>query len=109
MWDAGKSSQIPRFLLEENMEPILCTQPRRLAVVAIARTVAKALDCEVGGDVGYHIGHSNVSDHNSKRYLHFFFFFESDMINYYLSDCLKAIDLRYSNLMLVKSDMQCLK
>ncbi|KAF3332867.1 zinc finger CCCH domain-containing protein 4 isoform X2 [Carex littledalei] len=38
-----------------------------LAVVAIARTVAKALDCEVGGDVGYHIGHSNVSDHNSKR------------------------------------------
>ncbi|KAJ4789548.1 RNA helicase family protein [Rhynchospora pubera] len=63
----GKSSQIPRFLLEEGMEPILCTQPRRLAVVAIARTVAKALDCEVGGDVGYHIGHSNVSDHNSKR------------------------------------------
>jgi HrpA-like RNA helicase len=50
-WDAEKRSHIPKFLLEENMEPILCTQPRRLAVVdllAIARPVAKALDCEVG-------------------------------------------------------------
>jgi hypothetical protein len=74
-WDAGKSSQIPKFLLEENMEPILCTQPRRLAVVAIARTVAKALDCDVGEDVGYHIGHSNVSNLHSKRYLSFLSFY----------------------------------
>ncbi|KAF5937362.1 hypothetical protein HYC85_024868 [Camellia sinensis] len=39
----GKSSQVPQFLLEENMKPILCTQPRRFAVVAVARMVAKAL------------------------------------------------------------------
>lgn len=56
----GKSSQVPQFLLEENMEPILCTQPRRFAVVAVARMVAKARNCEVGGEVGYHIGHSRV-------------------------------------------------
>lgn len=56
----GKSSQVPQFLLEENMHPILCTQPRRFAVVAIANVVAKARHCEVGGDVGYHIGHSKV-------------------------------------------------
>lgn len=65
----GKSSQVPQFLLEENMEPILCTQPRRFAVVAIARMVAKARNCDVGGEIGYHIGHSNVSDINSTRYL----------------------------------------
>lgn len=42
------------------MEPILCTLPRRFAVVAVARMVAKARNCEVGGEVGYHIGHSRV-------------------------------------------------
>ncbi|XP_073104389.1 zinc finger CCCH domain-containing protein 4-like [Elaeis guineensis] len=63
----GKSSQVPQFLLEENMEPILCTQPRRFAVVAIARMVAKARNCDVGGEIGYHIGHSNVSDINLTR------------------------------------------
>ncbi|XP_022899417.1 DExH-box ATP-dependent RNA helicase DExH8 [Olea europaea var. sylvestris] len=62
----GKSSQVPQFLLEENMEPILCTQPRRFAVVAVARMVAKARNCEVGGEVGYHIGHSRVFSARSK-------------------------------------------
>lgn len=48
------------------MEPILCTQPRRFAVVAVAKMVAKSRNCEVGGEVGYHIGHSK---HLSPRYL----------------------------------------
>ncbi|KAL0459689.1 UNVERIFIED_CONTAM: DExH-box ATP-dependent RNA helicase DExH8 [Sesamum latifolium] len=61
-----KSSQIPQFLLEENIEPILCTQPRRFAVVAVARMVARARNCEVGGEVGYHIGHSRVFSARSK-------------------------------------------
>lgn len=42
------------------MEPILCTQPRRFAVVAVAKMVAKGRDCELGGEVGYHIGHSKL-------------------------------------------------
>ncbi|KAG9443803.1 hypothetical protein H6P81_015143 [Aristolochia fimbriata] len=62
----GKSSQVPQFLLEQNVEPILCTQPRRFAVVAIAKMVAKARNCEVGGEVGYHIGHSKVVSSRSK-------------------------------------------
>lgn len=64
----GKSSQVPLFLLEENMEPIVCTQPRRFAVVTIARMVAEARNCEVGGEVGYHIGHSNITNVTSTRY-----------------------------------------
>ncbi|RLM92512.1 zinc finger CCCH domain-containing protein 4 isoform X1 [Panicum miliaceum] len=63
----GKSSLGPQFLLEENMEPILCTQPRRFAVVAIARAIAESRNWQLGEEVGYHIGHSNVSDLNSKR------------------------------------------
>ncbi|XP_065861357.1 DExH-box ATP-dependent RNA helicase DExH8 [Euphorbia lathyris] len=62
----GKSSQIPQFLLEENMEPILCTQPRRFAVVAVAKMVAKARNCELGGEVGYHIGHERLLSARSK-------------------------------------------
>ncbi|OAY61817.1 DExH-box ATP-dependent RNA helicase DExH8 [Manihot esculenta] len=62
----GKSSQIPQFLLEENMEPIICTQPRRFAVVAVAKMVAKARNCELGGEVGYHIGHSKLFSERSK-------------------------------------------
>lgn len=62
----GKSSQVPQFLLEENIEPILCTQPRRFAVVAVAKMVARARNCAVGGEVGYHIGHSRVISARSK-------------------------------------------
>uniref|UniRef100_J3KYE9 Zinc finger CCCH domain-containing protein 4 n=1 Tax=Oryza brachyantha TaxID=4533 RepID=J3KYE9_ORYBR len=61
----GKSSMVPQFLLEENMEPILCTQPRRFAVVAIAQMIAESRKCLVGEEVGYHIGHSNMSNLNS--------------------------------------------
>lgn len=62
----GKSSQVPQFLLEENIEPILCTQPRRFAVVAVAKMVAKARNCKTGDEVGYHIGHSRVVSASSK-------------------------------------------
>ncbi|KAL5791828.1 hypothetical protein ACOSP7_000422 [Xanthoceras sorbifolium] len=62
----GKSSQVPQFLLEANMEPILCTQPRRFAVVAVAKMVAKGRNCELGGEVGYHIGHSKLLSPRSK-------------------------------------------
>ncbi|XP_074268382.1 DExH-box ATP-dependent RNA helicase DExH8-like [Silene latifolia] len=62
----GKSSQVPLFLREANMVPVVCTQPRRFAVVAVARMVAKALQCEVGEEVGYHIGHSKVLSPSSK-------------------------------------------
>ncbi|CAI0469713.1 unnamed protein product [Linum tenue] len=62
----GKSSQVPQFLLEQDMAPVLCTQPRRFAVVAVAKMVAQARNCELGGEVGYHIGHSKVLSTTSK-------------------------------------------
>ncbi|KAG0553883.1 hypothetical protein M758_12G048900 [Ceratodon purpureus] len=63
---SGKSSQVPQMLLEENMFPILCTQPRRLAVVAVAKRVAQERGCLLGDEVGYHIGQLNVSTTKSK-------------------------------------------
>ncbi|KAI5022313.1 hypothetical protein ZWY2020_059043 [Hordeum vulgare] len=63
----GKSSMIPQFLLEENLEPIMCTLPRRFAVVALAQMVAQSRKSELGEEVGYHIGHSNMTNLISTR------------------------------------------
>ncbi|KAL4443764.1 hypothetical protein ABPG75_011501 [Micractinium tetrahymenae] len=53
----GKSSRVPQFLLEDLGGPVLCTQPRRLAVVSIAKRVAEERGVPLGGDeVGYRIG-----------------------------------------------------
>ncbi|WRX10709.1 Helicase [Theobroma cacao] len=62
----GKSSQVPQFLLEKNVAPVLCSQPRRFAVVAVAKMVAKARNSELGDEVGYHIGHSKLLSSRSK-------------------------------------------
>jgi hypothetical protein len=63
---SGKSSQVPQILLEEGLEPILCTQPRRFAVVSISKMVAESRGCEVGEDVGYQIGQLKVTSARSK-------------------------------------------
>nr|XP_046231082.1 3'-5' RNA helicase YTHDC2 isoform X2 [Scatophagus argus] len=57
---SGKTTQIPQFLLDEcsrNDEPcrIFCTQPRRLAAIAVAERVAAERGESVGQTVGYHI------------------------------------------------------
>lgn len=54
----------PALLLDPSLNggPILCTQPRRLAVVAVATRVAQEQGVVLGGaDVGYHVGQSNHS------------------------------------------------
>ncbi|XP_030006007.1 3'-5' RNA helicase YTHDC2 isoform X3 [Sphaeramia orbicularis] len=57
---SGKTTQIPQFLLDDcsrNGEPcrIFCTQPRRLAAIAVAERVAAERGECVGQTVGYHI------------------------------------------------------
>ena len=62
---SGKSSQIPQMLLDNPPAgdiggrahgKILCTQPRRLAVAAVANRVAKERGSRIGTEVGYRIG-----------------------------------------------------
>ncbi|XP_069025007.1 3'-5' RNA helicase YTHDC2-like [Embiotoca jacksoni] len=57
---SGKTTQIPQFLLDDcrlKGEPcrIFCTQPRRLASIAVAERVAAERGESVGQTVGYHI------------------------------------------------------
>lgn len=64
----GKSTKVPALLLDGLIRSrgdgsqILCTQPRRLAVVAVASRVASERGVPLGGaEVGYQIGQSNLS------------------------------------------------
>lgn len=57
----GKTTQVPKFILEQGMHNgkevhIICTQPRRLAAINIAKRVAQELGERVGQTVGYHVG-----------------------------------------------------
>ncbi|XP_040564213.1 probable ATP-dependent RNA helicase DHX34 [Lepeophtheirus salmonis] len=51
----GKSTQVPQFLLEAGYEKIACTQPRRLACIALANRVAYETLHQFGTEVGYQI------------------------------------------------------
>ncbi|CAH0481977.1 unnamed protein product [Peronospora belbahrii] len=67
---SGKTTQVPQYLLEAgwvkswprrastggNTPPnriIVCTQPRRVAVITIAERVAQEMGCQLGKEVGY--------------------------------------------------------
>ncbi|CAG5867080.1 unnamed protein product [Menidia menidia] len=57
---SGKTTQIPQFLLDDYFRNrqscrIFCTQPRRLAAIAVAERVAAERGECVGQTVGYHI------------------------------------------------------
>ena len=55
---SGKTTQLPKIALEvagERRGRLGCTQPRRLAAVAVARRIADEVGCEVGGYVGYQV------------------------------------------------------
>ena len=51
---SGKTTQIPQFLLEAGYYGgIVCTQPRRVAAMSIAKRVSQEMEVELGAQVGY--------------------------------------------------------
>src|SRR3954468_23025705 len=52
---SGKTTQLPKILLELGREHIGHTQPRRIAARTIAERVAEELGSEVGDLVGYQV------------------------------------------------------
>ncbi|UYN83622.1 MAG: ATP-dependent RNA helicase HrpA [Microcella sp.] len=52
---SGKTTQLPKILLELGRERIAHTQPRRIAARTIAERVADELSSELGGLVGYKV------------------------------------------------------
>ena len=51
----GKSTQVPQFLLDAGMTNIACTQPRRIACIALANRVSYETLNQHGTEIGYQI------------------------------------------------------
>lgn len=65
----GKSTIIPRMLMG-TYKNIVCTQPRRLAAINVARKVSSDIGCKLGTEVGYSIRFEDVTSKNTKlRYV----------------------------------------
>ncbi|KAI0464190.1 DEAH-box ATP-dependent RNA helicase prp43 [Komagataella kurtzmanii] len=61
---SGKTTQIPQFVLYDEMPHLLgsqvaCTQPRRVAAMSVAARVADEMDVTLGEEVGYSIRFEN--------------------------------------------------
>jgi len=52
---AGKSTQVPQFLMEAGYR-VAVTQPRRLAARTVAERVAEEVGCRLGEEVGFRTG-----------------------------------------------------
>jgi len=57
---SGKTTQIPQFLVDagyttNNEKMVVCTQPRRVAAMSVAKRVAEEMDVQIGEEVGYSI------------------------------------------------------
>ncbi|XP_072029162.1 LOW QUALITY PROTEIN: uncharacterized protein [Amphiura filiformis] len=64
---SGKSTQVPQYLIEDtnfltspdgSKKTVICTQPRRVAAISLARRVAEEYGCKVGEEIGYVAGQS---------------------------------------------------
>ncbi len=62
---AGKSTQVPQFLLDDGYQ-VIVTQPRRLAAKSLAQRVAYERGEKLGGDVGFHTAEERVASPNTK-------------------------------------------
>ncbi|XP_028412748.1 ATP-dependent RNA helicase DEAH12, chloroplastic-like [Dendronephthya gigantea] len=56
---SGKSTQLAQYLAEENLnerKKVVVTQPRKIAAISLAKRVSEEFGCEIGEEVGYHVG-----------------------------------------------------
>ena len=61
---SGKTTQIPQFVLFDEMPQlsgtqIACTQPRRVAAMSVAQRVSEEMDVRLGEEVGYSVRFEN--------------------------------------------------
>jgi pre-mRNA-splicing factor ATP-dependent RNA helicase DHX15/PRP43 len=51
----GKTTKIPAYVYEMFGQPVICSQPRRIAAVSIAKRVAEEMGTSLGRKVGYSV------------------------------------------------------
>uniref|UniRef100_A0A1A9WJJ3 Probable ATP-dependent RNA helicase spindle-E n=1 Tax=Glossina brevipalpis TaxID=37001 RepID=A0A1A9WJJ3_9MUSC len=70
----GKTTQVPQYILDDSYRrreycKIVCTQPRRIAAISIARRVCTERKWPEGSLVGYQVGlHANLSEDTRLMY-----------------------------------------
>ena len=57
---SGKTTQVPQYILDEHLRAnrnvnIICTQPRRIAAISIARRVSEERGLQLGSMIGYQV------------------------------------------------------
>ncbi|KAK3910448.1 putative ATP-dependent RNA helicase DHX34 [Frankliniella fusca] len=62
----GKSTQVPQYLLKAGFNKIACTQPRRIACIALSKRVAYETLNEYGSEVGYQIRFERRKDQHTR-------------------------------------------
>lgn len=82
---SGKTTQLAQYLYEDKFASgglIVCTQPRRVAAVSVARRVAEEMECNLGSTVGYAIRFDScVSKQTAIKYCT-----EGILVREYMSD-----------------------
>src|SRR5690554_5684858 len=63
---SGKTTQLPKMLLELGKRRIAHTQPRRIAARAVAERVTEELGAELGGLVGYRVRFTDQTSRDSR-------------------------------------------
>lgn len=67
---SGKTTQLIQYLADANYDKIVCTQPRKVAAISVARRVASEWGCKVGREVGFHVGSSkSVSSRTRMKFV----------------------------------------
>lgn len=66
----GKTTQIPKYVYEMYNESVVCSQPRRIAAISIAKRVSEELNGKVGQLVGYSVRFEECTSNDTRiRYV----------------------------------------
>ncbi|KAI3382406.1 hypothetical protein SNEBB_004885 [Seison nebaliae] len=82
----GKSTQIPRYLIDEGYKNIVCTQPRRIAAINLAKRVSYETLMEGSPYVDNFIGHQIRFDKNRSIGTKILFVTEGILLKQFSSD-----------------------
>jgi HrpA-like RNA helicase len=63
---SGKTTQLPKYIIETTEFTVAVTQPRRIACISAANRVAEEIGCKVGDKVGYSIRFEKCKSEHSK-------------------------------------------
>ncbi|TBU13887.1 HrpA-like helicase [Ordospora colligata] len=61
----GKTTKIPRYLLQQ-YKKIVCSQPRKIAAISVAKKVANDMKVSVGNEVGYSVRFDDMSSKKTR-------------------------------------------